>query len=807
VGVADRARVVVIGGGITGASVAYHLAEAGWHDLILLDKAALTSGSTCHAAGLVTAFNPSPTMMAFRRYSIELYQQLGVFEAVGSVRIASSVASLAELRRGVSRARGIGLDAELISPAEVVSRLPLATDADLHGAVWMAQDGYLDPHQATHALVDAARRRGARIATDRRVVAIELDPRRRVRAVVTEQERIETELVVNAAGIWAPQVAALVGEFIASTPVDHQHIALRAIPGHELDRATPCFRDPDNLVYGKAEAGGVMFGGYEPDPVARWVDGVPWDHAAATLAPDEERFAVLMDGAVRRFPLLRGAGVVRLVCHPDAMTPDANPLMGPMPSLTGFWVAAGLSLNGFGGAGGIGRAIASWITSGEPQDDVTAYRAWRFGRVYRNPSYAASAARETYRYYYRQRYPLDTDEFGRPQRTSPLHVRSQDHGAVFGVKNGIERADYHQPGQRWRRAGADQHRYGFTRPPFLDRVAAEHHAVRERVGMFDLTSFGKIDVQGRGALRLLEAVCANRIDRPPGSIVYTQMLNRRGGIIADVTVTRLDQDWFRVITGAASLDADLGWLVMQHHAAVTLTDATDTLAVIGLFGADARAAAQAVTDADLSDAAFGLRTARAITLGGVAVWAQRISYSGDLGFEFYVPPASAVSVWDRLWHAAQPLGAAACGYRCLDSLRIEKGYRYLGTDLTANDTPDEAGLGRCVATGKSFIGSDAVEQARRSPLRRRLRTLIVGEDGAYQPVYGGEAVLAADGELAGRVRSAAYGFSAGAMLATAYLDPDAPVGAQLGVDLFGQRVPAVICSDVVGPASAGRVAS
>jgi len=357
---------VVIGGGITGCSVAYHLALAGWTDVLLVEKHVLTAGSTCQAAGLVTAFNPSSTMMGFRRYSIALYESLGVFQRVGSLRLASSREQLGELQRTASRARGIGLDAEVIGPEEALALMPAMSPASLYGAVHLAGDGHLDPHGATHALADAARALGVRIRQGVRVTGFELDARRAVRRVLTDADPIDTEVVVNAAGMWAPQVAAMVGGFIPSTPVDHQHIALKAVPGHELPREMPCFRDPDNLVYGKAENGGMVFGGYETDPVSRWEDGVPWEHAARSLPPDYERFAPLMAGAIRRFPFLADAEAVRLVCHPDAMTPDANPLLGPLPGVRGFWVAAGLSLNGFGGGGGIGQAMAGWITAGDP---------------------------------------------------------------------------------------------------------------------------------------------------------------------------------------------------------------------------------------------------------------------------------------------------------------------------------------------------------------------------------------------------------------------------------------------------------
>ena len=336
-------------------------------------------------------------MMRFRRYSVELYEELGVFERLGSLRIASSKESLMELRRGASRARGIGLDVDVVGPKQALALMPQASPESLHGAVWVGDDGCVDPHTATYALADAARALGVEIRTRTQVTGIRLGPGREVRAVETAAGPIETEAVVNACGIWAPQVAAMVGAFTPSVPVDHQHIALEAVDGHELPRDMPCFRDTDNLVYGRSEAGGALFGGYEPDPVARWVDGVPWNHGARALPPDHERFAQLMAGAVRRFPFLEDAGVVALVCHPDAMTPDGNPLLGPLPGTPGFWMAAGLSLNGFGGAGGIGKTIAEWMATGETELDTTGYRAWRFGAAYRAPAQVEAAGREVYR--------------------------------------------------------------------------------------------------------------------------------------------------------------------------------------------------------------------------------------------------------------------------------------------------------------------------------------------------------------------------------------------------------------------------
>ncbi len=753
----------MIGGGIAGLNCAYHLAAEGVRDVVLVDKGELTSGSTHHAAGLVTQFNPSPTMMRFRRYSVQLYEKLGVFEAVGSLRIASSPESFLELRRGVSRAHAIGLDAELVGPEEARRHFPEISSDSLYGAVWMAGDGYVDPHIASYAVASAARKLGVEIRARTLVTGIDVRDGR-VAAVRTEHGPIECEAIVNAAGMWAPRVAQMVGAFVCSIPVDHQHVALHAVEGHVLPRDTPCFRDTDNLVYGKAESGGMLFGGYEPNPVSRWEDGVPWDHGARALPADHTRFEQLMAGAVRRFPWLDDAGLLALVCHPDAMTPDGNPLLGPMPGVKGFWMAAGLSLNGFGGAGGLGKALAELYTEGAAEVDVQPYRPWRFGGPYRDSDFAAAAGREVYKYYYRLRYPYDVSEAGRPKRLSALHERTARLGAVFGTKNGWERPDWFRPGEPARRAGEDQRIVGWAKPIWFERAAVEHAASRERAGILDMTSFGKLELS---ELDVLERVCGARIDRPVGSVVYTQLLDRRGRVVGDVTVTRLGEDRFRVITGAGAVDSDRGFLELNG---ARVTDVTDDWAVIGLWG-------PALIGGVLED--FPFRTAKEIDIGRAHVLAQRMTYVGEYGYELYVRPDDAGRVWDFLMETFDP---EPVGYVALDSLRIEKGYRYFGTDVTASDTPFDSGLGFAVS-------KDKWPQLDREP-PMMLRALLVG-GAEYLTLYGGEAVHLG-GEVVGRVRSAAYGFTVQRNVALAKLPSELAEGDEVVVDVMGDLVPATV---------------
>jgi 4-methylaminobutanoate oxidase (formaldehyde-forming) len=812
----DSARVVVIGGGITGCSIAYHLALAGCTDVLLVEKAGLTAGSTSQAAGLVTAFNPSSTMLAWRRYSIELYGKLGTFSPVGSVRLASSPEQLKELERTASRARGVGLDVGVISATEARRLMPSISGASLFGGVHLPGDGFLDPHSATFAVAAAARALGVRVRQNTRVTGFDvgLGPRREIRRVLVDNgDPIETEIVINAAGMWAPRIAEMLGLFVPSTPVDHQHVALKAVPGQELPDDMPCFRDPDNLVYGKAEHGGMLFGGYENEPRSRWDTGVPWEHAATSLPPDWERFQSLMEGAIRRFPFLADAEAVRLVCHPDAMTPDANPLFGPMPGVRGFWMAAGLSLTGFGGGGGIGRSIAGWITAGDPGVDIAPYRAWRFAETYRDPEFAAALARETYADYYRLRFPYDSDVAGRPRRLSALHQRLGQAGAVFGTKAGWERADLHRPGEKWTRNGRAPRDRGWAKPDWFERVGEEHRGVRERVGIIDLSSFGKIAVAGPGALALLQRTCANDVDRPIGSTTYTQFLDDRGGIVADVTVRRDYIDRFAVTTGSGFLAADLGWLVARASDEpridrVTIEDRTDAWTVIGLWGPRARDVLGGVTDDAVDDAALPIRQARSIRVGGFGVTATRLSYAGELGWELTVEPPNAVELWDALVEAGRPHGLEYVGYRALESLRLEKGYRYFGAELTPRETPFEAGLERFVRFDKAggFVGRDALV-ARRSaePVgpSRRLRTLVMGHD-EWIPVYGGEAVRV-DGEVTGRLRSAAFGYTVGRTIGTAYLPAATPEGATIEIDVFADRIAAAIAADVLVDPTGSRM--
>ncbi|MGH7334567.1 MAG: GcvT family protein, partial [Candidatus Rokuibacteriota bacterium] len=591
-----------------------------------------------------------------------------------------------------------------------------------------------------------------------------------------------------------------VGVGLPVIPLLHQHVTVKPIAGYELPRDTPCLRDPENLVYMREEVGGFLVGGFETEPAAWSVGGVPWDFTQSLLPPDWNLFAGIMEGAVRRVPLLAAAEAAHLVNGPEGITPDSRPLLGPVPGVPGFWVAAGLSHTGFGAGGAIGHVLAEWLVNGEPPYDLTELSVRRFGPVFEDLAYAAARARESYKYYYTLRFPHDENESMRAKRLGPLDARLVAAGAVFGEKNGWERANYFAPGTPGRRAGAEQGRWGWGRPPFFAAVEGEHRAVRERVALFDFTSFGKIDVSGAGALAFLQRLADNDIDRPVGSVIYTQFLNAHGGIESDLTVTRWGADSFRVTTGSNFLASDLGWIRMHmpDDGGVHVRDVTDDHACIGLWGPEARRTLMAVTPHELTNAAFPYLSARIIEVAGVEVYAQRVTYVGELGWELYMAPHGAEAVWDALLGAGRPFDIRPAGYKAVESLRLEKGYRYWSSDVTPAENPLEAGLGFCVRLAKGdFIGRQALLRAKETGLSRRLCTLTVAPSTDDVVLYGGEAVYG-DGRVVGRLRSAGYGHTVGRHIGLVYLPLGLAIpGTSLEVEVFGERLSATVAPDVL----------
>jgi 4-methylaminobutanoate oxidase (formaldehyde-forming) len=797
----SHAEIVVIGGGIYGAQVAYHLSKYGRKDIVLIEKGEIASGESSHAAGLVTQFATSQAMLKFRMYSVELYSELGLFDHVGSLRVASSPEQLKELERSVSRAKALGLDCEVISPDEALKFMPQITKENLFGGVYLPRDGQLDPYTTTTSMVNFAKELGVEVHTNTRVTGIKVSAKGEVEAVVTDKGEVRCEIIVNAAGMWAPRVAAMAGLHVPTTPVDHQHIALRAVPGHEFDSHTPCLRDPDNLVYMRQEQGGLVIGGYEPNPLPRWIDGVPWEHGSKSFPGDYAQFEMLLEGAIRRLPFLDQAGIITLVRHPGAYTPDCQPLLGPMPGVRGFWMMAGMSLNGYGGAGGMGKLMAEWIIEGEAPMDVYGYRATRFGNYYSDFNYAAERTVEGVKYYYRMKFPHDESEAARPYRTSPVHYRLMENGAVFGEKFGWERVNYFDPDKTSRRMGEEQRLWGWTKPPFFERMRQEAVATRERVTLFDLTSFGKIEVKGKGALPLLQRLTSSNMDKPVGSAMYTQFLNTRGGIESDLTVTRLGDEYFWVITGSGFIANDLARLQMyvdENDGEVSIRDITQEYATLALWGPRSRDVLRKITSDDVSNEAHPYLMTRSINVKDVKVLAQRVSYAGELGWELYIPNNRATMVWDMLIEAGKEFDMELGGYKVLDPLRLEKGFRYFTTDITPSETPYEAGLGFCVHLDKGdFIGRDALVKQKAEGIKRKLCTLILTDTDEFTQIYGGEAVYHEDKVLS-RVRSGGYGYTVRKNILFAYLPIElAQKGNRFIVDLIEGRHEAEVTSPVL----------
>jgi len=796
----NQARIVVIGGGVFGTSVAYHLAKMGCGDVVLVDKGELTSGTTFHSVGLVSQFRTSPALMKMMNYSIRLFNELARgdggpslgWRTVGSLRLASSPDRLKALKREVSRAKAIGLAADIISAKEVVARCPFVSAEGLYGSVWVPDDGFIDPNGITYELARQARAMGVEIHTNVRVTAIDLSPRREVTRVITDRGAIRTECVVNAAGEWAPRLAEMVGVFLPTVPLMHQYLTSKPIPGHELPPSTPVIRDPDNLFYCREDTGAFLIGAFETNPKEWSPDGVPWEFNQQLLSPEWDLFMPVMENAIRRIPILAEAEAVQLINGPDAFTPDGHYVLGPVPGLRGFFVAAGGSINGIVGAGGVGKTIAEWILEGDTEIDVHELDVRRLGPHLAHKPYLVEQCREVYRYYYHMRYPGDENEWGRPYRTSPFYERLKDFGAVFGHKNGWERVNYFDPGKPWRQAGAEQKAWGWGRPPYSGLVAEEVQAARERVALFDMTSFGKIDVRGPGALAFLQKLAANDIDRSAGSIVYTQFLNRKGGIESDVTVTRVAGNEFRIISGTSFVAGDLGWMRLHQpdDGSVVIEDVTDRLGCLGLWGPRAREVLRSVSQTDVSNAAFPYMTGRSVDIQGAEVWAQRISYVGELGWELYIASVDALRVFDALMAAGQKQGLRPAGYKALDSLRIEKGYLYWSADITPEDSPLEAGLGFCVRLKKTdFIGREALIAIQQKGLRTRMSALTMDAGGN---LYGGESVYAGD-RLVDRIRSGGYGHTIGKDIGLVYLPVElAKAGTELEVEILGERVKAQV---------------
>ena len=777
-----RARAVVIGGGVGGCSILYWLTKLGWSDAVLVERAELTSGSTFHSAGLVGQLRGSLALTRMMMNSVELYRTLGDevgletgWREVGSLRLASSEERVEELARQAGWAKTFGLPLELISAAEA-QRLfpPMSTDRVL-GAAYLPTDGYIDPSQLTFALAEGARRGGAEIYQHTRVTGITVE-RGRVTGVVTDRGEIEAEVVVNAGGMFAKELGALAGVNVPVVPMAHEYLVTKPT-GLPLDM--PTMRDPSLLVYFRPESGGLIMGGYERNPAPWSLDGIPPDFNGKLLAEDWPRFEELMENALVRVPALEEMEVIRLINGPEAFTPDGEFILGPT-EVRGLWTAAGFCAHGLAGAGGMGRLVAEWIAEGTPSLDTWEMDSRRFGRQYRSRSYTLARTLEVYETYYDVKYPGHERQAGRPLRLSPTYARLAELGAAFGEKSGWERPNWFEPNAA--RGDESLRPRGWAGRLWSPAIGAEHVACRETAALFDETSFSKIEVSGDGAADFLERLCANRVARDVGAVTYTSMLNPRGGIECDFTVTRTAEDRFLIVTGTAFGRHDLAWIRQHADGGVAVDDVTSAYACFGLWGPEAREILQPLTETPLD---FGYMRARELAVGSVPCLALRVTYVGELGWELYCPMEYGLALWNAIWESGRAHGLVAGGYKAIDALRLEKGYRVWSSDISPDDTPYEAGLGFAVKLDKGdFVGRDALLAA--TEPERRLCCLVLADPRAV--ALGSEPVRV-DGRPAGRVTSGGYGYTVQRSIAYAYLPAEyARPGQQVDVEIFGDRV-------------------
>jgi sarcosine dehydrogenase len=790
------ARCVIIGGGIIGCSTAYHLARLGWKDVVLVERHKLTSGSTWHAAGLVGQLRTSANITQLLKYSVELYERLEAetgqatgWKRNGGLRLACNAQRLIEIKRQATTAHSFGLEMHILTPKEALDLWPIMDISDLVGAAFLPTDGQANPADIAQALAKGARAAGVTIVEDCAVKAVKIK-NGRAAGVVTALGEIDSEIVVNCAGQWAREVGELAGVSVPLQSVQHQYLVTEPIAG--VPRDLPTLRDPDRLIYFKEEVGGLVMGGYEPNPIPWALGGIPEGFHFALLENDQDHFEPLMAEALARVPALETAGIKRFINGPESFTPDGNFILGEAPELRHFYVGAGFNAFGIASAGGAGRALAEWIAGGEAPMDLWPVDIRRFAALHRDRRWVLARTLEAYGKHYTMAWPHEEHESVRPTRVSPLYERLKSQGACFGSKLGWERPNWFAgPGK----PAMDIYSYG--RQNWFEPVGAEHRAARERVAVFDQTSFAKFLMLGRDAEMALSWIAANDVSRPAGSLVYTQMLNRRGGIECDLTVSRLAEDAYYIVTGTGFATHDFAWIQANIPAGLEarLVDVTSTYGVLSLMGPRAREVLAAVTEADVGNLAFPFGSCREVMIAGAAVKALRVTYVGELGWELHVPVECLAVVYEAVMAAGKTHGIANAGYRAIESLRLEKGYRAWGSDIGPDHTPLEAGLGWAVKLKQNtpFLGREALAAQAAKPLAKRLAGFTVADPAVV--LLGRETILR-DGQQVGWLTSAGWGYTVERNIGYGYVRRAAGVptdwltAGRYELEVAAERVPA-----------------
>ena len=798
---------MIIGGGIVGCSTAYHLAKLGWTDTLLIERHKLTSGSTFHAAGLVGQLRTSANITQLLGYSVELYRTLEAetglatgWKMNGGLRLACNQERWNEVKRQATTATSFGLEMHLLSPKEAQELWPLMTVDDVVGAAFLPTDGQANPSDITQALARGARMAGATILEDTEVVRVELTDGK-ISAVITQHGRIACEVVVCCAGQWTRDFAATVGVNVPLVSVEHQYIITSQLDG--VTRDLPTLRDPDRLTYYKEEVGALVMGGYEPNPIPWATGGIPKGFQFTLLDPNFDHFAPTMGLAMGRVPALQTAGVNKLINGPESFTPDGNFILGEAPELKNFFVGAGFNAFGIAAGGGAGMALAEWVHRGVAPYDLWVVDIRRFGRPHQDTDWVRSRTLEAYSKHYTMAWPSEENHSGRPARTSPLYSRLLAAGACFGDKLGWERPNWFADLS----AGeVPQDVYTYQRPNWFAAVGREHRACRETAALFDQTSFAKFALKGPGAVAALQWICANDVDRPVGSLIYTQMLDDKGGIQCDLTVCRVALDEFYIVTGTGFATHDFHWIQSNLSAGVSagvsaggsaqIFDVTSSTSVLSLFGPNARRILERVTSADISHESFPFGTSQLLGVAGCQVRALRVTYVGELGWELHVPVEYATKVYDALMVAGGDLGLVNAGYRAIESLRLEKGYRAWGSDIGADHTPLESGLGWAVKTKTvvAFKGREAIERQAATGVKKILAAFTVDPS----VILLGRETIYRNGERVGWLTSGGFGYSLDRSIGYGYVrNPDGVTAAYVldatyELEVATERVPAQV---------------
>ena len=790
------ARVVIVGGGIIGTSVAYHLAKLGISDVVLLERRQLTCGTTWHAAGLVGQLRGSQRMTQLAKYTAELYAGLEAetgqatgFKQTGSISIATNEARFEELKRNASMAKIFDLQVDVITPEEVKERYPLINTEDLLGAVHIPSDGKANPVDVTQALAKGARAGGAMIFEDTKVLAINHDGKR-VTGLKTDVGEITADAVVICGGMWTRDLLATIGVNVPLHACEHFYIVTEPFDGVTPD--LPVLRDYDACAYYKEDAGKILLGAFEPNAKPWGMNGIPEDFSFDELPEDFDHFEPVLAQAMHRMPALKNAGIQTFFCGPESFTPDVRYHLGEMPELKNLFVAAGLNSIGIQSAGGIGYVLAEWIRDGQPPTDLWEVDVRRNMPFQSNRKYLQERVSESLGLLYAMHWPFLQPETGRGARRSPVYDRLVARGACHGVSSGWERPNWFAP-----KGMKPVYEYSYGRQNWFDASAEEHRVVREEVGLFDQCSFSKFRLQGRDAATVIGQVAANDMDVPVGRVVYTQWLNDAGGIEADLTVTRVAEDDYLIVTSGEFQVRDFHWLTrhIPEGAHAALTDVTSGMSMLGLMGPRARDLLQLLSPDDLSNDGFPFGASRNIELGYSYVRASRISYVGELGWELYMPTEFTTGIYDLLIEAGVEYGLRPVGMHAMNSLRIEKAYRHYGHDITDADTPLEGGLGFAVKFDKTggFIGRDALLRQKEVGLRKRLVQFLLNNP---EPMLYHNEPIWRDGTLAGYTRSAMYGHTVGGAVALGYVenpdgvDADYVKSGVYEIEIAGVRYPA-----------------